>query len=152
VTDPAKARAAFGKLIGLLQSRGGVAARPTKVDGAETAFALAAPGSPRPAVAARSEDRVVVASSAGAAADAFAPDDRLADSDTYAQAKSVLGDGVEPSMLVSMPAVLELASSSAGGDAHFEGAKPYLEAFSVLAGGSSRDGGRVRSRFAGGLR
>src|SRR5215217_3656724 len=56
-TDPAKAEAAFGKLIGLAQSRGRLAARSTKLDGAETAFEIAVPGAPKPVVAARSEDR-----------------------------------------------------------------------------------------------
>ena len=35
VTDPAKAKAAFGKLTGLAQSRGGVPAKPVQIDGAE---------------------------------------------------------------------------------------------------------------------
>ena len=152
VTDPAKAEAAFGKLIGLAQSRGGLAARPAKIDGAETAFEIAAPDAPKPVVAARSEDRVVIALGRDAAADALAADDRLADSETYAEAKSVLGGEVEPGMLLSMPAVLELASSAAPHDEDFEKAKPYLEAFSVLAGGSARDGDRVRSSFAAGLK
>ena len=151
-TDPAKAKAAFGKLIGLAQSRGGVPARATKIDGAETAFEAAAPGAPKPIVLARSEDRVVIALGREAATDALSPEEKLADSDTYAEAKSVLGDGVEPGLLLSMPEVLELASASAGGDEDFAKAKPYLEAFSVLVGGSGRDGERARSSFAAGLK
>jgi hypothetical protein len=75
----------------------------------------------------------------------------LADSDTYGAAKSVLGD-VEPGFLLSMPAVLELVRSSGEADADFEKAEPYLEAFGVLAGGSSRDGDTARSRTAAELK
>jgi len=151
VTDPAKAKAAFGKLVGLAQARGRLRARPARVDGAETAFELAMPEG-KSVVAARSEDRVVITAGADAAADALASDDRLADSGAYAEAKSVLGDDVEPSGLLWMPAVLSLASDTAAGDEDVEKAKPYLEAFSVIAGGSSRDGDRARSSFAAGLK
>ena len=152
VTDPAKAKAAFGKLVGLAQSRGGAPAKPIRIEGAETAFEAALPGAPKSIVAARSEDRVVIAYGREAAADALSPTDKLGDSDTYSEAKSVLGGDVEPGFLISIPAVVELASAASGGDPEFEKAKPYLEAFSVLAGGSSRDGDPARSSFAAGLK
>ena len=152
VTDPGRAEAAFGKLIGLAQSRGGVSARPVEVEGAETAFEVAAPGSPKPVVAARSDDRVVIAAGREAAAAAFGGGERLADSPLYADGKSVLGDAGEPSFLLSMPAVLELVEASGSADADFAKAKPYLEAFGVLAAGSSRDGDTARARGAATLR
>ena len=152
VTDPAKAEAAFGKLVGLAQSRGGAQATPIEIDGAETAFEAALPDAPKSIVAARSEDRVVIAYGREAAADALSPADKLGDSDTYSDAKSVLGGDVEPGFLLSMPAVVELASAADGDDPEFAKAKPYLEAFSVLAGGSSRDGDTARSSFAAGLK
>ena len=79
---------------------------------------------------------------------ALGGDSTLADSDAYESAKSVLGDDVEPSFLLSMPAVLELVQAAGKADAEFEKAKPYLEAFGVLAGGSGRDGEVARARFA----
>jgi hypothetical protein len=151
VTDAARAEAAFGKLVGLAQSRGGASARPVKIDGAETAFEMAAAGAPKPVVAARSDERVVIAFGREAAAAAFGGGERLADSDVFGSAKSVLGD-VEPGFLLSMPAVLELVQSSGEADEEFEKARPYLEAFGVLAGGSSRDGNTARSRTAAELR
>lgn len=147
VTNPAKAKSAFGKLLGLAQARGGVAAKAVRIDGAETAFEAAMPGSPKPVVAARSEDRVVIAYGREAAAAAFGGGEKLGDSDTYATAKSVLGD-VEPGFLLSVPAVLELVEASGETDADYEKAKPYLQAFGILAGGSSRDGDTARSRSA----
>jgi len=129
-----------------------VTARPVEIDGAETAFEAAVPGAPKPVVAARSSDRVVIALGREAAAAALGGGEQLADSDAYATAESVLGDEVEPGFVLSMPAVLELVQSSGSADAEFEKAKPYLEAFGVLAGGSARDGDTVRSRFAAELR
>ncbi|HET8953271.1 MAG TPA: DUF3352 domain-containing protein [Solirubrobacteraceae bacterium] len=152
VTDSDKAKAAFPKLIGLAQSQGDVPARPVKVDGAETAFEAAAPRTPKPVVAARSEDRVVIALGREAAAAALGDGARLADSDTYGAAKSVLGDGVEPGLVFSMPAALELARGLGSTDADFKEAEPYLEAFGVIAGGSGRDGDTARSRFAAELK
>lgn len=152
VTNPDAAKAAFPKLIGLAQSRGGVPARPVRIEGAETAFEASNPGLPKPIVAARSDDRVVIALGRSAAEDALGGDDRLADSDLFGAAKDVLGDEVEPGFLLSMPAVLELVRATGEADADFDKAEPYLEAFGVLAGGSGRDGDTARSRFAAELK
>ena len=122
-----------------------------KVDGAEQAFESQLPGAPKPVVAARSEERVVIGYGREAVADALGGGEKLADSDTYAAAKSVLGD-IEPGFLLSVPAVLELVEASGEADEDFAKAKPYLEAFGVLAGGNSRDGDTARSRTAVGLR
>ncbi len=154
VTDSGKAEAAFGKLVGLAQSQAGVNARPVKIDGAETAFEAAAPGTPKPVVAARSSDRVVIALGREAAAAGLGGGggSKLADSPQFAAAKSVLGDDVEPSFLLAMPAVLQLVQATGNADAEYEKAKPYLEAFGVLAGGAGRDGDVARSRVAAQLK
>ena len=153
VTDEARAKAAFGKLIGLAQTRGGATAKAVSVPGADTAFALSKTGSEKPIVAALGKGRVVVAYGAAAAADALAPKQKLSDSETWNEAKSTLGDGYEPAFVLSMPAVVALASSSAGGsDADFARAQPYLDAFSLVTGGSKLDGDTARSRFSAGLK
>ena len=152
VTDPAKAKTAFGKLTGLAQSRGGVPAKPVQIAGADSAFEATLPGSPKPVVAARSDERVVIALGREAAEDALGGGEKLADAETYASAKSVLGDELEPGFLLSMPAVLELVQATGSADADFEKAKPYLEAFDVIAAGSARDGDIARSRFSAGLK
>ena len=52
-----------------------------------------------------------------------------------------------------MPAVARRSSeSTARRDADFEKAKPYLEAFSVIASGGKLDDDRARSRLAAGLK
>jgi hypothetical protein len=155
VTDQGKAATAFGKLIGVLRTRGGVDATPVRIEGAETAFQVRQPGAPKPIVLARSADRVVVAYGQAAAAEAFSPRSKLADSDTYGAANSVLGDGYDPTVLVSMPEVVTLIESAAGGGsgaAGFAKAKPYLEAFGVIATGSKVADGTARSRVAAQLR
>jgi hypothetical protein len=151
VTDEGKAKTGFGKLVGLLQSAGGVSAKPVSIDGAETAFAVEDASIPKPIILARSSERVVVAYGQEAAKQAFSPDSKLGDSDLYEQTKESLGD-IEPGLLVSMPTVISLVDSSGSADASFEQARPYLEAYDVVGYGAEgdRNGGRVR--FAAGLK
>ena len=152
VTDEAAAWNGFGKLVGVVQSQGGVRARPVPVKGAESAFAFAAPGSPEPVVAARSKDKVVIAFGEDAAADALSPSQTMAGSPTYEAAKAALGDGIEPGFLLAMPPVVSLLGSTAKDKAEFAQAKPYLDAFAVIAAGAKQDGDTARGRVVAGLR
>jgi hypothetical protein len=152
VTDEARAKEAFGKLVGVAQSRGRVSARPVSVPGAETAFAFAAPDAPKPIVAARGKGKVVIAYGEAAAADALEPAQKLGDSAAHGAAKEQLGDGHEPAFLVAMPQVVSLIGSAATDKAEFARAKPYLDAFSVIAAGGKLDGDTARSRFVAGLK
>jgi hypothetical protein len=152
VTDSERAAAAFGKLVGLLRAQGGVDARPVRVDGAETAFEVRRPDAPKPVVIARSEDRVVIAYGAQAAAAAFSPGEQLADSESFDRAEDLLGDDFDLSFLLSMEPIVSLVESSGEADADFEKARPYIEAFSLLASGTKVDDERARSRFVAGLK
>ena len=149
VTDSSRASAAFGKLVGALRASAGVAVRPIRVDGAEVAFAAETDGA-KPVVLARGSDRVVVTYGAEAAAEAFDPAEALGDSELYGRAKGAL-DGVEPSLLLSTPAVVALVDASGNADAEFDEVRPYLEAFSVVATGGGIDDERARVRLAAGL-
>jgi hypothetical protein len=151
VIDEAKAAKGFGKLVGLLQSAGGVSARPVAIDGAETAFAVRDASIPKAVILARSADRVVVTYGQEAAKEALNPSSKLGDAEVYTQAKESLGD-LEPALRVSMPALVKLVDASGEADAEFEQARPYLEAYDVIAYGfeGSGDGGRVR--IAAGLK
>jgi hypothetical protein len=51
-----------------------------------------------------------------------------------------------------MPQVVELAAATNGSDPQFTKAKPYLDAFSVIAAGGKVDGDTQRSRFVAGLK
>ncbi len=152
VTDAAKAKAAFGKLVGVAQSRGGVSAKPLKLQGAETAFELSSPGAPQTFVAALGKDRVVIGYGEKAAADALSPSETLADGPAYAEAKSLIGDDLEPGFVLSMPAVVTLAEAMSGGDPDFAKAKPYLEAFSVIVSGGKIEDDKAEQHFAAGLK
>jgi hypothetical protein len=145
VTDSAKAEKGFSKLVGLLQAAGGVRARPVSVDGADTAFAVQSPDLPKPIVLARSAERVVFAFGGEAAKAAFSPSSTFGDSEVYGAAKEALGD-VDPALLLSMPAVLKLVDASGETDPSFEQARPYLDAYDVIAYGfeGGDDGGRFR--------
>ena len=119
--------------------------------GAATAFAVAATELGKPIVLARSDDRFVMAVGARAAAQALGPDKRLSDSALFASGKAML-DGPEPSFLLSMPAVLTLVETMGHPDADYAKARPYLQAFSVLASGGTAKASEARSRFAAGLK
>ena len=150
-TNPETMRNAFGKLVGLIQTEGGQKLKAVKVRGAATAFEARGTDLPKPIVLARSEDRVVVGYGEAAAADALAPSDRLGESKLYDEAKTLLED-YEPTFLLSMPDLLAAIDSTRPSDPDYAKAKPYLEAFTVVASGGKAGDDELRSRFAAGLK
>jgi hypothetical protein len=152
VTDEAKAATGFSKLVGLLQSEASLDAKPIKIEGADAAFAVQDRTMPKPIVFARGSGKVVIAYGNDAAAAALAPSTKLGDAEIYGQAKDALEDDVDPGLLVSMPAVLSLVRSIGDTDADWEEAKPYLEAYDVIALGAGASGGRAKVRIAAGLK
>jgi hypothetical protein len=151
-TNPDTMQSAFGKLVGLLQSQGGQRVTPVKVDGAAAAFAAGQTDLGKRTIIARSDDRVVVAVGEAAAADGLAPDEKLGDAEVYATAQSVLGDDYEPTFLLSMPELIAAIDATGGADEDFQQAKPYLEAFSVIASGGELEDDEFSSRLAAGLK
>jgi hypothetical protein len=147
-TDDARAEAAFGKLVALIAKQTGAAPDPVQVDGAEAAFAIPAPDAEKPVILARGEGRVVAAYGEEAASAALAPDAKLADSEGFGAAEEILGDGMEPSFLLSMADVIKFADAMGATDAEFDKARPYLEALGVVTSGGKADGDRVQSRVA----
>ncbi len=147
-TDDARAEAAFGKIVGLIGKQTGVAPEPARVEGAEAAFAIAAPDADKPIVLARGEGRVVAAYGEQAASAALSSDTKLGDSDGFGAAEEILGDGMEPSFLLSIADVIRFADASGATDAEFDKARPYLETLGVVTSGGKADGDRVRSRVA----
>jgi hypothetical protein len=153
VTDSAKAEKGFNKLIGLMQSAGGVSAKPVSVEGAATAFQVSDPSIPKPIVIARSDKKVVGAYGMEAAKAALNPQSKLEDSDTWSAATDALGvDDMQPGMFVAMPPILSLVESSGESDPDYQKAKPYLEAYDVFAIGTKTSDGGGRVRFAAGLK
>jgi hypothetical protein len=147
-TDEDKAADAFGRILGAIQIAAKVRARPVSVAGADQAFEFAHPRSPVPIVFARGSGLVVITGGREAAEAALGQDDRLGDSDLYAEAEELVG--MEPSLLVSMPAVLALFEAY-GDEAEFRAAQPYLDAFTVVAAGMTADDDEATARIAAGL-
>jgi hypothetical protein len=152
VTDEAKAATGFGKLVGLLQSEANLDAKPIKIDGADAAFAVQDGTTPKPIVLARGNGKVIIAYGNDAAAAALAPSDKLGDAEIYQQAKDALDDDVEPGLLVSMPAVIALVDAIGEADVEWDKAKPYLEAYDVIALGAGASKERAKVRIAAGLK
>jgi hypothetical protein len=151
-TNAGNMRGAFGKIVGLLQSQGGQKVNPVKVKGAAAAFSTGSNDIGKPVILARSEDRVVIGVGETATADALAPADKLGDSELFAQAKEALGDDFEPSFLISMPDVIKAVDAMGETDADWVKAKPYLEAFTVIASGGTFKDDEVHSRVVAGLK
>jgi len=151
-TDDGKATTAFGKLVGLVGKQTGAAPTPVPVEGAEAAFEIVAPGAPEKIVLARGKGRVVAAYGRQAATDALDSDAPLGDADAYGDAEEILGEDMQPSFLLSLPAVIELADAMGATDAELDEARPYLEALGVLTSGGAAGDDRVRSRVAVTLR
>jgi hypothetical protein len=143
---------AVGKFAGFARTQGGQDVQPVQVAGADAAFRIANPELDKPIVLARGNGRVVLAYGERAAADGLKPEQRLGDADVFAQAKATLGGDYKPAFLVSMPAVLAAIAETGHPDPGYARAKPYLEAVSVIAGGSRREGKQLRSRLAVGLK
>ena len=152
VTDEDAAAGAFGRIVGALRTRGKVDAEPVRIDGAETAFSTRVGDAPQPVVTARGDDRVVVTYGEEAAVQALSPDEKLGDSELYGRTEDVLGDDVEPSFLLSMAPLLALVEASGAEDPEWQQAKPYVEAFDIVASGGGTDGDHARVRVAGGLK
>jgi hypothetical protein len=152
VTDEQRAADAFGKLVGVIRTQGAADARPVRIEGADTAFAISDAATPQPVILARGQGRVVAAYGEDAAAQALAADEPLADSELHSRGEAILGHDVSPTVLVSMPAILRLVDASPGAaDPEWAQVRPYLEAYDVVAGGGGREGEQVRGRVAAGL-
>jgi Protein of unknown function (DUF3352) len=151
VTDEDRAAAAFGRIAGALRVRARLPVRPGRIEGAETAFAIGNPELPKPIVLARGGGKVVVTYGPDAAVEAIHPTEQFGDSDTYDQAKDVLGGEIDPAMLLSMPSLVSLIDSIGEAGADFERVRPYLEAFTTIAIGGAVDGDRAHARIAAGL-
>jgi Protein of unknown function (DUF3352) len=149
-TDESRAAQSFGKIVGALQVGSGVQAQPASIEGAEQAFALRGQDVPaKPIILARGSGLVVLTYGEAAAEAALSDDDRLGDTDLYGAAEDLVG--MEPSLLVSMPQVLQLVDAT-GSDPEFEQARPYIEAFELLSMGVLNEDDRSTTRVAAKLR
>lgn len=145
VTDTDAAKAAIPKLVAAAK-RQGAPVEAADVDGAEQAFAVPVPDAPGPAVLAQGGDRVVLALGEQAAAEGLKPGETIDDSGLYDKAKDSI-DGLEPSLILSLPTVFKLVEESGDTDADYAKAKPYLDMLDLVVTGSKKDGDKLRSLF-----
>ena len=143
--DPGASAAAIKK-FGALAKRSG---QPVKAVGG--GFQIQVQGAPGPVSVVARGNKVVIAYGKGTVDKALNPSGKLSSSQAYKDASAALGGG-KPSFLVSVPAVLQLAQSTGQTDSDFRRAKPYLEAFTSLAGGTTESGGNKLGKVAVGLK
>jgi hypothetical protein len=145
--DPAAghARKPEGRIVGLIAKQTGARPRPVNVAGADAAFAIAAPGAVKRVVLARGQGRVAVAHGAPSACAALSSGAEL--SDGFRAADEIVGDDIEPALLLSVADGDPARRRSRREDADFDKALPYLESLDVITSGEG-DGDRLRSRVA----
>ena len=141
-----KDEAASGRFLDaierLARTQGGGEVQIVPRDGGFTATVQ---GVPRPVHAFQESGRVVFAYGERAASDAIDPGETLGDSSEFIEARDSLGD-YDVSMFVVMQPIFDLVDSTgSANDADWQEAKPYLEPLDALIGGTSGDGGDLKS-------
>jgi hypothetical protein len=143
--------AASGRFISALerlartQAGGELRIGPLAAPGGGEGFTAQGGGVPKPIHVFQREGRVVFAYGDAAAGDAVGASDKLGDSPDFTASRDSLGD-YDVSFYVLMQPILDLVDSTdAGDDADWLEAKPYLEPLSALVGGTSGDGGDLKS-------
>jgi hypothetical protein len=110
-------------------------------------FTATVQGVPQPVHAFQEGGRVVFAYGERAASDAVDPGETLGDAPEFTEARDSLGD-YEVSVFVLMQPIFDLVESTeSANDADWQEAKPYLEPLDALIGGTSGEGGDLRSAF-----
>jgi uncharacterized protein DUF3352 len=146
-----KDEAASGRFIDALerlaksQAEAGLRIGPLSAPGAGKGFTGTSPDVGKPVHVFQRDGRVVFAYGDVAARDAVDPAKKLGDSADYQAATDSLGD-YDVSFYLLMQPIFDLVdSTSAGSDADWQDAKPYLEPLSALVGGTSGGGDDLRS-------
>jgi hypothetical protein len=155
--DPARSRAAVAKLAALLRKAGGEA-QPVSIPGTEAAVTAKLTGLPVTlAIAdgpgANGQAEFVLGIGEASVQDALKPASTLASAPSLGAAASMLGEGIQPSLIVSFPTFLTLLEGvGLGEDPTIGPAVPYLRSLNTLAGGGrSLGNGIERLRLAFGL-
>jgi hypothetical protein len=118
------------------------------VEGLEAQFE----GLPLPVYLVVADERFLVAIGDAALESAVQPRGALGDDRGFTQAAGALGGGLQPNFYASVPGLLGLAEAfGLAQDPSLRQARPYLDAFTALVGGSSREGEVSRNRLVLGL-
>jgi hypothetical protein len=155
--DPARSLAAVGKLSSLLRKEGGET-QSASLPGAEAAATAKLAGLPVTlAIAdgrgANGQAEFVLGIGEASVQEALKPASTLAGASSLGTASAMLGEGLQPSLIVSFPTFLSLLEGvGLGEDPTIGPAVPYLRSLSTLAGGGrSLGSGIERLRLVFGL-
>jgi hypothetical protein len=149
--DPAATRRAVTKLSGVAGAATGARVGELKTAGVDAGLTVRRSGGPEIFVAAAGA-RFVVAAGRPAFEQALSPSEPLGAAPAFTAAAGKLGGGYRPALFLDLPQLTRLIGDSAGSDARFARAKPYLDAFGGVVAGARRDGDVTRTRIVATVR
>jgi hypothetical protein len=119
----------------------------TQIQRRSGGFTVTIANVPKPIHAFVQDGKVVFAYGDAAAKDAVSSGGRLGDSPDFTSVQDSLGDYDVSSYVLVKPILDLVDSTSAGDDADWQDAKPYLEPLNALVGGTSGSGDDLKSAF-----
>jgi Protein of unknown function (DUF3352) len=147
--DPARSRAAVGELGDALRKAGGTL-QPVTIAGTDAAVGARLSGLPvvldiADGRGANGHTKFVLGFGEASVAAALDPPNTLSSASSRSAAASSLGEGIQPSILVSFPTLLTLLEGvGLTEDPSISKFVPYLRAITTLAGGGREPSGAVR--------
>jgi hypothetical protein len=143
-TDPEAPSALLESLQAIAEQNSGLSSSGPP-EGAESGFSIGIPAIGGGAEAGVIGDEFVAV--IGATADqALNPSETLGESPDFEAAVSSLGDEIMPALYLDLPSFFTVAEQDSGSDVDYDALRPYLEAFSSLAAGTTVDEGLALSR------
>lgn len=144
------------KAVGILAqglAKAGANVRAGRIEGYDVALEVRSASAPISVWIAANAERFTIGVNPDALRAILAPDEKLGDSERYAQAVSALGGDIEPVMIVDTQTIVGIAETFGASEAEgYAKVKPYLESLGPISAGTARDGDVSRFSFALGLR
>jgi hypothetical protein len=146
--DPARSHAAVGRLGALLRSAGDSVA-PASIPGTDAALSVRVSGLPLALYIANGRSssgatKFVLGLGEASVHEALEPTTTLAEAQSTATAASVLGEGIKPSLIFQVPALLSILEGvGLSEDPNLAPALPLLRGTSAISGGGRGLGGGI---------
>jgi hypothetical protein len=149
--DPAASRAAVAKLGKLMGSAGAVVSN-TTIAGTDAALSVKLQGFPAVIFIADGQSKFVLGLGQTSVEGVLAPSSTLATSPSYSSAASMLGGGIEPSLIVEFPTLLGfLEGVGLTQSPGVSSLVPYFKSLGALTAGATSKGGVEHFRIVLGL-
>jgi hypothetical protein len=147
----AQATAALSKLPALLAGTGATVS-PVALPGTETAANVTVSGVPVPIQVAVGKGKFVIGIGLSPVSAALSPSGTLGSSAAYQTAVKSLGEGIQPALMINVPALLGLTGVLGIGNSGAVGQLlPYLHSLTTVTGGSKQLGSVKRIRLLFGV-